>query len=284
MEKMLLGKTGMNISRVMFGGIVNTDETKEDVSRYVSYAVENGVNYFDVAPSYGNAEEMLGTALEPYRRDVFLACKSGQRKKDGVLKELHNSLKILRTDYFDVYQLHGITSQNDIDEAFSDDGAVSALIEAKKEGIIRNFGISAHNEDIAIQALAYYDFDTVLFPINWALSLGKGFGDRLINLCHYNNTGLLAMKVLAHRLWFYGEERRYPKSWCKTIYGNDKLGVAAMKYALSKGVAAMVPPGNFEQFSFVVEHIDECLKNPLTQDDIDFLNCELEQVKNHQIF
>jgi len=284
MKRNNLGKTGFEISAVVFGGIVMAHETAEDCARYVSYAVERGVNYFDIAPSYGNAQEMLSPALAPYRKNIHLACKSTVRG-GKIEDELHHSMKVLKTDYFDVYQLHSLTSQEDIDTVFSKNGAMEALIRAKNEGYIRNIGISAHNEDIAIQALAYYDFATVLFPINWALSIGKGFGDRLIGICKYQNKGLLGMKVLAHRLWAdENEHKRFPKSWCKTIYDDDALAVTAIKYALSKGVHAVVPPGNFEQFSYVVEHMDECVNNPLTDDDMRFLNQELINVSDKHIF
>ena len=284
MRKNILGKTGMEISAVIFGGIVVGGENPEDCARYVSYAIDSGVNYFDVAPSYGNAQEMLSPALAPYRKNVYLACKSAVRNV-GIKDELHNSLKALKTDYFDVYQLHGLSSQGDIDEAFSKNGAMEVLVRAKEEGHIRNIGISAHNEDVAIQALAYYDFATVLFPINWALAMDKNFGDRLINICKYRGKGILAIKALAHRLWAdENENKRFPKSWCKTIYDDDALAKAAIKYTLSKGAHAIAPPGNFEQFSFAVEHIDECADSPLTEDDMKILDSELESVRGRHIF
>ncbi|MCL2773975.1 MAG: aldo/keto reductase [Oscillospiraceae bacterium] len=284
MKKNILGKTGIEASAVIFGGIVTTGETPEDCARYVAYAVDKGVNYFDVAPSYGNAQEMLSPALAPYRKDAYLACKSTVRNS-AIKYELYNSLKVLKTDYFDVYQLHGLSSQEDIDAVFSKNGAMEVLIRAKEDGYIRNIGISAHSEDIAIQALAYYDFATVLFPINWALNIDKGFGDRLINICKYQNKGILAIKTLAHRLWAdENENRRFPKSWCKTIYDNDALAKAAIKYTLAKGAHAIVPPGNFEQFSYIVEHIDEFIDNPLNDGDMKILNGELENVRGHHIF
>ena len=274
----------MEISAVIFGGIIVGGETAEDCMRYVSYAVDKGVNYFDVAPSYGNAQEMLSPALAPYRKNVYLACKSTVRNS-GIKDELYNSLKVLKTDYFDVYQLHGLSKQSDVDEIFAKNGAMEVLIRAKEEGHIRNIGITAHNEDIAIQALAYYDFATVMFPVNWALNMDKGFGDRLINICKYHNKGILAIKVLAHRLWTdESENKRFPKSWCKTIYDNDALAKAAIKYTLSKGAHAVAPPGNFEQFAYVVEHIDKCADNPINDGDMKILTGELENLKGRHIF
>jgi len=216
---------------------------------------------------------------------VYLPCKSTVRDAVGIRDELHNSLKVLKTDYFDVYQLHALERQEDIDIAFAPNGAMETLLQAKKEGTIRHIGISAHNEDIAIQALAYYNFETVLFPINWALNLDKGFGDRLVSICQYQNKGILAIKALAHRMWAdENEKKRFPKSWCKTIYDNDPLSKAAIKFAFAKGADAMVPPGNFEQFSYVAEHIDECLETPLGDGDMNILRNELAHVRGRQIF
>jgi len=103
------GKTGVKLSIIGFGGMVVKDAEQQHANRVVADAFEEGVNYFDVAPTYGDAELKLGPALEPYRKKVFLACKTGQRRRKGAAAELKESLKRLRTDYFDLYQLHAIT-------------------------------------------------------------------------------------------------------------------------------------------------------------------------------
>ncbi|MDR1542016.1 MAG: aldo/keto reductase [Clostridiales bacterium] len=284
MKKRKLGNTGMEISPVIFGGIICMNETPEDSKRFVSYALENGVNYFDVAPSYADAEIKLGPALEPYRKDVFLACKTGRRDEAGGKKEFESSLRQLRTDFFDNYQLHALSSLSEVDEAFSSSGIMPYLIQMKEKGYARHLGITAHNEDAAIEALNRYPFETVLFPVNWALNLKTGFGDRLSMICASRNVGFLAIKALAHRSWDEGEARRYPKSWCKTIYDNDALSVAALKFSLSKGAIAIDPPGNFEQFQFTVEHIAECMENPFSDEDLKLLKQEFEPIKERMIF
>ena len=99
------GQTGVKLSIIGFGGIVVDGAEQQHANRVVAEAFEKGVNYFDVSPTYGDAELKLGPALEPYRKKVFLACKTGQRRREGALEELNESLKRLRTDYFDLYQL-----------------------------------------------------------------------------------------------------------------------------------------------------------------------------------
>ncbi|MCW4026735.1 MAG: aldo/keto reductase, partial [Candidatus Bathyarchaeota archaeon] len=114
MERRRYGETGVELSVVGFGGIIVKDETPSSARRIVAEAVRRGICYFDVAPTYGNAEERLGPALEPYRDSVFLACKTTKRMKEEAEEELHRSLRLLRTDHFDLYQLHGVTTLEEV--------------------------------------------------------------------------------------------------------------------------------------------------------------------------
>ena len=117
MEYREYGSSGDVLSIVAFAGIVVSNETSEDSDRYVSWAIDQGINYFDVAPSYGNAQNILGPALEPYRKDVFLACKTNKRDARTAQAELEESLRLLRTDHFDLYQLHAMSSEEDLEIA-----------------------------------------------------------------------------------------------------------------------------------------------------------------------
>ena len=281
MIKRPLGNTGYIIAPVAYGGIVSMEDGQEASDHYVSYAVEHGVNYFDVAPTYGDAEEKLGASLVPYRKNIYLACKTEQRKRGASQKQLEESFRLLKTDYFDNYQLHALSNEEDIETAFGPDGAMETLLRAKERGLTRKLGITCHNEDIALKALTLYPFDTVLFPLNWGLNLGKGFGSRIAKTAKEKGIGLLGMKTLIHRPWMDEEEQkasRFSKSWCKPISENEALGIAAVKYTLSLGADAVVPPGDFESFSFVLAHMEECLKNPLTDTDSAFLKEELKKI------
>ena len=134
------GKTDDRLSIIGFGGIVVKDVTPKEAGRYVSEAVNRGVNYFDVAPTYGNAQERLGPALKPYRDRCFLACKTTCRDAAGAQKELETSLKLLQTDHFDLYQLHALSTLEDVEKAFASDGAMQTYIRARKEGKVRYLG------------------------------------------------------------------------------------------------------------------------------------------------
>ena len=138
MEQRELGRTGEKLSVVGFGGIVVMNATPADAARFVGEAVDAGVTYFDVAPSYGNAQERLGPALEPYRSRVFLACKTGKRTRNEAALELRQSLAHLKTDHVDLYQLHGLTSDEEVQTAFGPGGAMEELVEAKQLGLVRH--------------------------------------------------------------------------------------------------------------------------------------------------
>lgn len=132
MHKRKLGKTGAQLSMVGFGAIAVSQETPEYAANLVAQAVERGINYFDVAPTYGNVEERLGPALEPYRKDVFLACKTGKRAAAAAEEELHTSLKLLRTDHFDLYQLHAVTTSADVAQILARGGRWRRLLRPRK--------------------------------------------------------------------------------------------------------------------------------------------------------
>src|SRR5438105_6993856 len=124
MQYRTLGRTGAQLSVIGFGGIVVNGLEQDEANRVVAGVVERGVTYFDVAPSYGNgeSEEKLGPALEPFRKDTFLACKTGMRDAKGAQEELDRSLRRLRTDHFDLYQLHGVTELEDVERVFAPGG------------------------------------------------------------------------------------------------------------------------------------------------------------------
>lgn len=280
----MLGKTGIDISKVVYGGIISMNEEQADSDHYVSYAIDRGVNYFDVAPGYGNAQTILGKSIKNYRKNIYLACKTGEFSLDAGKLQIADSLKLLNTDYFDVFQLHALTKEEDLELAFSEKGIMNYLIQAKKDGVIRNIGFSAHNEDVAVKAAKMFDFDTVLFPFNWATSLGKSFGDRILAIANEKGMGKLALKTLAYRLWKNDELKEFSKCWYKPIDRSDPLALAAIKYTLSLGVDTIVPPGHFEYLEFVLDNIDECMKNHLNEDDMKLLKTKASQIDDSLIF
>ncbi len=287
MKNQILGRTGLSISPVVYGAIIHKNETPETTARYVGEAIDRGVNYFDVAPSYGDPQALLGPALEPYRKNVVLACKTTERTAAGARRELEQALRDLHTDYFDVYQFHSISTEQDVETIFGPGGAMETFRDAREQGLIRYIGMSIHNEKAAIRAMGLFDFDTLLFPMNWALGLNTGWGEETAALAKATNKGLLAIKSIAHRMWREGEVRSYPKSWNRPldVTGPDvPIAVAAMKYSFAKGAMSLVPPGDIDHFRFMLDHIDEVQANPLNDDDLALLRHEAALVKDEMIF
>ena len=265
MEKRLLGQTGARLSVVGFGGLVVKDEDPAQARNVVGEAVERGVNYFDVAPTYGKAEDMLGPALEPFRRDVFLACKTTKRTAEDAKDELRQSLARLKTDHLDLYQCHAVNTLDDVETLLGDGGAIETFVKAREEGIVRFLGFSSHNEDTAIALMDRFDFDSALFPINWACWLKTGFGSRLLENARRKGVGVLALKALAERKWADGEERKpWNKCWYKPV-DTHEAAARAFRFTLSKSITAAVSPSCAELLWWMCDAA-ECLQ-PLSPEE-----------------
>lgn len=251
-EKRALGKTGEKLSIIGFGGIVVDGATARESAERVKLAIKAGINYFDVAPSYGNAEEMLGPALQPYRKDVFLACKTAERKKEGAQKELEQSLKYLKTDYFDLYQLHAVTKMEDVETIFGPGGAMETFLKARDEGKVRYLGFSAHSVEAAMALMERFDFDTILFPFNFATWYAGNFGPQVMEKAKEKEMGILALKAMAWRRWEEGEERTNEKTWYKPLPDREEANMG-LRFTLSHPVTAAIPPGHEDLFAMGLE-------------------------------
>ncbi len=244
LERRPLGRTGERLSILGFGGIVVMNATAQEASSRVAEAVDHGVNYFDVAPSYGNAEEMLGPALEPYRKRVFLACKTTERSRGGSQRELENSLRTMRTDHFDLYQLHAVTTKDDVEKVFAPGGALETFVAAKQAGKVRFLGFSAHSVEAALALIGRYDFDTMLFPMNFGTWHAGNFGPQVLAAAQAKRMGILALKAMARGPWPKDAKRdQYPKCWYEPLSAPDDA-MMGLRFTLSHPVTAAIPPGD----------------------------------------
>jgi len=265
MEKRLLGKTGKLLSVVGFGGIAVMDEEPGVASRLVAQAVEErGINYFDVAPTYGNAEERLGPALEPYRKSVFLACKTEKRTAEEAAAALHESLKRLRTDHFDLYQLHAVTTMEEVEQITGPGGALETFVKAREQGLVRHLGFSAHSEEAALALLERFEFDSMLFPVNWVCWHQGHFGPRTLEIAHKKGVGILALKALARRKWKEGEEHKWSKTWYSPVDTFEEVS-SALRFTLSRPVTAAVSPGHAELLWWACDVADQF--TPLSREE-----------------
>jgi aryl-alcohol dehydrogenase-like predicted oxidoreductase len=247
------------------GGVVLVGMTQAEADAAVSEAIDRGVNYFDVAPSYGTdqeTEKRLGPALERYRDQAFLACKTGVRTKAGANAELRRSLQHLRTDHVDLYQLHAITTQEDIETAFGPDGAMEAFVAARDAGMVRHLGFSAHSVEAALAAMDRFAFDSALFPINFVTYYEGDFGPQIIAKAMEKDVARLALKAMARTNWQENASRPYPNCWYEPLT-DPHLAELALRFTLSEPITAAIPPGDPRLFRLALDLADNF--RPLTE-------------------
>lgn len=192
MEYRILGKTGLKVSRMGFGGIPIQRIDAEGTKRLIHKLHKAGVNYIDTARGYTVSEEYLGYALEGIRQDFILATKSMARTKEAMEKDIDLSLKNLRTDYIDLYQIHN-PSPADLEKVQAPGGALEALQEAKAAGKIGHIGITMHTVELFKVAVDLPWVETIMFPY----SIVETQGEELIEICAERNIGFIDMKPLA---------------------------------------------------------------------------------------
>jgi aryl-alcohol dehydrogenase-like predicted oxidoreductase len=204
MPERLLGNTGVKVPILGLGGAGQTplswDNGEKQAVAIIQRALELGIRYFDTAADYGPSEDYLGKVLPTYRAKIFLASKTAARDRDGAWRELERSLNRLKTDYLDLWQLHHVSFEAELDQIFARDGAARALEEAKQQKLVRFVGITGHHEpDIIAEGLRRYAFDTALIPVNAAdKHHPRPFIPQVLPVARQKNVGIIAMKVPAY--------------------------------------------------------------------------------------
>jgi aryl-alcohol dehydrogenase-like predicted oxidoreductase len=238
MEKRVLGRTGHKSTLIALGGASARPTTRRESDTFIKLALDHGVNHIDVAPTYGDgkAESILGKWVKEYRQNLFLACKTGKRTGKEANEELSRSLKNLQTDYLDLYQLHGLDDPDELRTALSEEGAVSAMQDAKKQGLIKYIGITSHNPVNIMKALESFDFDTVLLPVNYVLHAHpepENDYEPVLSLAKKRNLGVIAMKSAAKGPW-PTDERPY-NCWYQPFDTQKEID-EALRFTLSQHV------------------------------------------------
>jgi len=251
-----LGRTDEKVSVVGFPGLALRHYDQHRCTAGLRDALYRGVNYFDVAPAYGRngeCEIKMGIGLEGLDRDkIFLACKTKMRDKEGCRKELERSLQRLKTDYFDLYQLHHIRRPEEVEQALGPNGAMETILKAKDEGKVRFIGFSAHTTKGALAAMNGFPFDTVMFPINFVEYYKFGFGKAVVDLAAEKGVGVLGMKALSKGPWPKGVERT--RQWWYRATETQEETNAAIRFTLSqKQVAAGIPPSFLDLLDKAIE-------------------------------
>ena len=193
MEYITLGKTGLRVSRMGFGGIPIQKVDASVTHALMERLAQRGVNYIDTARGYTVSEQFLGEALEGGLREKFvIATKSMARTKEAMARDIDISLKNLRTDYIDLYQIHN-PSMAELEQVLAPGGALEALMEAKAAGKIRHLGLTAHMAAVFERALELDWVETVMFPYN----IVETQGEELMAKCREKNVGFICMKPMA---------------------------------------------------------------------------------------
>ncbi|BBB89488.1 MAG TPA: aldo/keto reductase [Methylomusa anaerophila] len=194
MKYRILGRTGLEVSEVGFGGIPILRLPTDEAVQILRYSFDKGITFYDTANAYRDSECKIGKAFSDIRHKVVIATKTGKRDADGALEHLENSLKMLQTDYIDLYQLHQVSREQDWQQLTGPEGALGALVKAKEAGKIRYIGITSHSLPMAVKLIKTDLFDTIQFPFNFIEDEPK---DELHTTARTMNLGLIAMKPFA---------------------------------------------------------------------------------------
>jgi aryl-alcohol dehydrogenase-like predicted oxidoreductase len=212
MEKRQLGRTGHMSTVAIMGTAAFWAIDQHGANQALDLMHARRVNHIDVAPQYGNAQQVLGPWLESRRDEFFVGCKTLERTQDAAWADLQNSFKLLRTDHFDLYQFHAVCTMEDLDQISAADGAIHTFTRARDEGLVKNLGITSHGmfaPRVALTAVERFDLDTVMFPLNVRLYADGDYrrdAERLLEVCQERGVGVQIIKSVAKQPW-HGEKK-----------------------------------------------------------------------------
>ncbi|MGY5865847.1 MAG: aldo/keto reductase [Candidatus Thorarchaeota archaeon] len=205
--KQPFGRTGHESTRIVFGAYALSDATQHEADEILELLLDYGVNHIDTAPVYGNAEERIGPWMEQHRDDFFLATKSRKRSFQGAWDDLQRSLRRLKVDYVDLWQMHALTNPAGWEKVMGPGGALEAFIKARDEGIVRFLGVTGHGDKVPaihIQSLERFDFDSVLLPYNYLQMQNSRYAasfNDLVEICRKRKVAVQTIKSLVRRPW-----------------------------------------------------------------------------------
>jgi aryl-alcohol dehydrogenase-like predicted oxidoreductase len=262
MQTRLFGRSGHQSTVAIFGAAAFWEISQADADQVVEQVLAAGVNHFDVAPSYGQAEARLGPWMPRIRKDIFLGCKTTERTKIGVWNELRASLKRLQTETFDLYQFHAVTSMEELEAIFAQGGALEAVLEARQQGLFKYIGITGHGVDaprIYLEALRRFDFDSILFPLNFVQMANpeyRKYTEDLIRTCRERNVGTMAIKTITKGPW--GARAHTSNTWYEP-FTQMEIIQRAVNFALSYAVTGLCTAGDTRILPLVLKACENFL-------------------------
>ena len=249
MEKRRFGRTGHMSTVAIFGAFAFSEASQAEADAGMELILSAGVNHIDVAPSYGHAEERLGPWMPRVRDQFFLGCKTMERDETGAAKEMQESLRRLQVDHFDLYQIHAITTFEELDSAMASGGALEAILDAREKGYTRYIGITGHGLDspaIFLEALRRFDFDSILFPINFKLFAIPAYRENALELlkqCRAKDVGTMIIKSIAKGRW--GEREHTHNTWYEPFTEQEHIQ-QAVNFSLSQDVTGLCTAGDLQ--------------------------------------
>ena len=256
MEKRRFGRTGHMSTIAIFGGAAFWEISQADADKVMEQVIESGINHIDIAPSYGQAEERVGPWMPRERERFFLGCKTMERTKQGAWDEMQRSLKRLQTESFDLYQCHAITTMDELDAVTMKGGALEAFVEARQRGLTKFIGITGHGADapkIYLEALRRFDFDSILFPLNFVQMANPEFrkhAEELIATCKAKDVGTMVIKTITKGPW--GEREHTATTWYEPFDVADEIQ-RAVNFALSYDVTGLCTAGDIRILPLVLK-------------------------------
>ena len=273
-----LGKTGHMSSIITFGALALDLLPQNEADAVIETVLKAGINHVDVAPRYGQAETRLGSWFGRHGNDFFLGCKTQQRTRAGVWEGLRRSLDTLKVDHFDLFQFHGVDKRSDLDIILGPGGGLEAVLEAKKQGLLRFIGITGHNPPLHNEALQRFDFDTVLFPLNRVHAAHfTPWNDwrQLLQTARKKDVGVLAIKSCARQLWADPDKSHHRYQTWYEPFDNIKDIENGLRYTLSQDITSAITPGESKLLAAFIEAAPRF--QPLTPEEQEQVIAEASQ-------
>jgi aryl-alcohol dehydrogenase-like predicted oxidoreductase len=256
MQKRKFGRTGHQSTIVIFGSFAVGQLDQRDADAVMEMLLESGINHIDVAPSYSDAELRLGPWMETHRERFFLGCKTFHRDREQAHQELRQSLKRLRVDSFDLYQLHAVTTMEELDRCFAPGGSMQAILRARDEGLTRYIGITSHGLQapaVEIAALERFDFDSVLFPLNFKLWADEDYrrdATALLSMAAERDVGVMVIKALARNPW--GDREKRYQTWYEP-FDDAAMIDRVLRFTLSHPVTGAISSGDARLLPMILD-------------------------------
>jgi aryl-alcohol dehydrogenase-like predicted oxidoreductase len=256
METRRFGRTGHRSTVAIFGAAALSDVSQEEADRVMEQIIEAGVNHIDVAPSYGQAELRIGPWMPRERGRFFLGCKTMERTRQGAWDEMQASLQRLQVESLDLYQCHAITTMEELDAVTRKGGALEAFVQARQEGLTRYIGITGHGVNapqIYLEALRRFDFDSILFPLNFVQMANPEYrraAEELIATCRAKDVGTMVIKTITKAPW--GNRPHTAATWYEPFDQSDEIQ-RAVNFALSYDVTGLCTAGDTRILPLVLQ-------------------------------